>query len=181
MRQKAVVGWCSVLWLVMLISACGTTKQIQSLADTSFGTMSARFRLTLPMEGEKVTLKGSLKIRNREMIQASVLVPMIRAEAARIEITPDSVLIIDRMNKYYASGPVSELQSLFGTGVDYPMLQSVFTNDLLLLRQNKKLKDVKMELSNVVLNKTDPKPTTALARYTRIGLEELISMLDEMQ
>lgn len=177
----AVVRWCVVLWIMILIASCAGIRRVESLSGIPFETMSARFRLTMPLEGEKVTLKGNLKIKDGEMIQASVLVPMIRSEAARIEITTDSVLIIDRVNKYYATGHVSELNRFFGTEVDYPMLQSIFTNDFSLLRQNKELRHVKVELSNLEINKTDPKPTTVSSRYTQVGLLELIKMLDETQ
>lgn len=103
------------------------------IANTpDFTALSSRLKLTLPTKKGEFSVNGTLKIKRDERIQISLLIPVIRTEAARIEITPERILAIDRMNKRYVDVPVEDIKQLLGTDVDYPMLQSLFTNDIFL-------------------------------------------------
>ena len=133
-----------------LLISCGTSKtSVKESAEAArlsgeehleavinntlaFETFSSRLKLTIPAKKGDFIVNGTLKIKRGEMIQISFLIPIIRAEAVRIEITPERVLAIDRMNKRYADVPVSELRALFRTEIDYPILQSLFSNDIFL-------------------------------------------------
>ena len=97
-----------------------------------FDSFSSRLRMTIPLKKGEYTLNGTLKMQRDQLIQISLLLPIIRTEAARIEISPEYILVIDRMNKRYASVPVGELREVFHTEVDFPMLQSLFSNNIFL-------------------------------------------------
>lgn len=134
----------SLLLMIMLMVSCKTSEplyrgviltgeeQLEAIVSNTpvFDSFSSRLRLTLPLNGEEKTVNGTLKMKRDERIQISLVLPVIRTEAARIEITPERVTILDRMNKVYTSVPVSELRSVFNTEIDYPMLQALFANQI---------------------------------------------------
>jgi hypothetical protein len=109
-------------------------EQLEAVMENTpvFDSFSSRLRLTIPLKKEEYTLNGTLKIQYDRLIQISLLLPIIRTEAVRIEISPENILIIDRMNRRYASVPASELHEVFHTEVDFPMLQSLFSNTIFL-------------------------------------------------
>lgn len=130
---------------VIMFSACKSAKTVstvdsgvrlkgeellEAVIDNTpvFESFSSRLKLTLPAKKGDISLNGYLKMQHDELIQISLLIPIIRSEAARIEISPDRVLVIDRMNKRYADVPVEELHTMFGTDIDFTTLQALFTN-----------------------------------------------------
>jgi len=139
----------TALMVVLLLVSCKSSKtivqggsgmlltgeeQLEAVIGNTpvFDSFSSRLRMTIPMKKGDYTLNGTLKMQRDELIQISLLLPIIRTEAARIEISPENILVIDRMNKRYASVPVAELREIFHTEVDFPMLQSFFTNAIFL-------------------------------------------------
>lgn len=147
-RRFIEIASCAAL--LVLFFSCRTSRSVVSKSGEAelltgeahleavisnapfFDVFSSRLRLTLPGKKEKQTLNGSLKISRDRLIRISLQVPIIRTEAARIEITPDRVLVIDRINRRYTVAPVARLKALFKTDVDYPMLQSLFSNGIFL-------------------------------------------------
>jgi hypothetical protein len=97
-----------------------------------FNSFSSNLRLTVPLNSGEYTLNGTLKMQRDGLIRISLLLPVIRTEVVRIEISPEKILLIDRMNKRYVSEPVSELREALHTEVDFPMLQALFSNTLFL-------------------------------------------------
>ena len=139
----------TMLLSVLLLVSCKSSKtiiqggsgmlltgeeQLEAVIENTpvFDSFSSRLRMTIPLKKGDYTINGTLKMQRDELIQISLLVPIIRTEAARIEISPENILVIDRMNKRYAYVPVAELREIFHTEVDFPMLQSFFTNSIFL-------------------------------------------------
>lgn len=139
----------AVLFSVSLLVSCKSGKELVRgeagmrltgeaqleavIANTPvFESFSSRLRLTVPAKKSDYTVSGTFKMKRDELIQISLLVPIIRTEAARIEISPEHVLVIDRIHKRYIFAPVSALREIFHAEVDYPMLQSLFSNALFL-------------------------------------------------
>ena len=48
-----------------------------------------------------MSVGGTMKMKTHERVQVSLLMPILRTEVARIEITPDEVLLVDRMNRRF--------------------------------------------------------------------------------
>ncbi len=97
-----------------------------------FDSFSSQLRIGLPSKKSDLTLNGTLRMQHEKLIRISLLLPVLRTEVARIEISPESILVIDRMNKRYASVPVAELREVLHTEVDFRMLQSLFSNAIFL-------------------------------------------------
>ncbi|MCD7900976.1 MAG: DUF4292 domain-containing protein [Bacteroides sp.] len=93
-----------------------------------YDSFSSRLKLTMPSGKGELNLNGYLKMQRDELIQISLLVPILRSEAVRIEISPDRVLIIDRLNKRYADASVDDLRRMYGPYADFNTLQALFSN-----------------------------------------------------
>ncbi|MDR1676587.1 MAG: DUF4292 domain-containing protein [Tannerella sp.] len=97
-----------------------------------YETLSARMQveLTLPA-GKTFSSRASLKIRKNDQIQLS-LQPLLGIEAFRIDLTPDSIWIVDRLNKRYLAENFSRLKDTFRVEFNFYNLQALFTNQLFL-------------------------------------------------
>lgn len=94
--------------------------------------LTAKMSLTLQL-GEKDATKvnGTLRIKKGEVIQLSVA-PVLGIEVARAEISPEGVLVIDRLHKRYVRVSFEELQTLLKTDLNFHILQALFLNELFL-------------------------------------------------
>ena len=147
MKKYALVEisfWCLLLALVTSCrsSKMSTSSGLESLSEMkyleeviekapSFDTFSSKVKLNVNLNGKDMSVNGTLKMKKDDLIQLSI-VPLLGIEVARLEITKDNVLIIDRMNKQYVSAPVSMLKFLANADVDFYTLQSLFFNELFL-------------------------------------------------
>jgi len=68
--------------------------------------------------------KAQLRIRKDSLIWGSI-VPAMGIEAARVEITRDSVKLLNRMKKKFTAGSYSMLDSLLHAKVNYQLLQAL--------------------------------------------------------
>ncbi|MDR1103314.1 MAG: DUF4292 domain-containing protein [Tannerella sp.] len=105
-----------------------------SLREQSFryGTLSARMQVELTMPaGKTFSSRASLKIRKNEWLQLS-LQPLLGIEAFRIDLSPDSIRIVDRLNKRYLAESFSRLKDSFRVEFNFYNLQALFTNQLFL-------------------------------------------------
>lgn len=145
--------------VVCLVAACGTSRHaaaghdnlsaapadgaeqlrarrlafVQKVYDNAVyvKSLTSKIDLTLGRGSDGLTVAGTLKMRRDEMIRLQVT-PMGLMEVGRLEFTPDSVLVIDRINKEYARAAYDELTFLADNGIDFYTLQSLFWNELFL-------------------------------------------------
>ena len=87
---------------------------------------------TANMDGKSITLPGALRMRRDQVIRLQIFIPYIGTEAARIEFTPDYVLVVDRLHKQYVKGDYNQLDFLRNNGLSFYSLQALFWNQLLL-------------------------------------------------
>jgi hypothetical protein len=86
-------------------------------------------------DGDKqvsMAIDAQLRIRHNEAFQLSLRVPLLGSEAFRLILTPDKVLVIDRLNKQYVQESMSVLQAQFPFTFDYYMAEALWTNRLFL-------------------------------------------------
>ena len=95
-----------------------------------FEYLSAKFNIEYIQNRNKTNLKGQIRIKNDSIIWISVS-PALGIEAIRVQLTNDSVKLINRLNKTYFSGKYAIIDSLLNTTIDYSLLQSMLVgNDL---------------------------------------------------
>ena len=147
MSKKIIV----ILWvaMVMVLASCSSTKSLKSthsiegMTETEFvqnviqnaggwDALTAKMSLALDWEGKGATkVSGTLPIKKDEVIQLSI-VPFLGIEVARAEISPDGILVIDRMNKRYVEVSFAEVKALAHADLDFHTLQALFLNELFL-------------------------------------------------
>jgi len=136
--------------LVIALGACKSKKQIvsndgslvqktqqQLLNDVlnsqvNYKTISGKISLEM-ISGNKTSgmkVGSRLKIIKDDIIQLSILAPFINSEVFRMNITPDSVYVIDRMAKKYAVADIRQLEKQTKVQFNYYNMQSMFTNGL---------------------------------------------------
>ncbi|MCE1202518.1 MAG: DUF4292 domain-containing protein [Bacteroidia bacterium] len=100
-------------------------------AQLNYEWFSSRLIITLTDDKKNTTeLRGQLRIRRDSAIWIS-LTPMLNIEAARLLITPDSVKLINRLDKTYYNDDFTLINNLFSSSADFFLLQSLLTgNDL---------------------------------------------------
>lgn len=148
-RKNKYIAWVLCLMLAAFVSSCRTTsRQIQPVALTKhtveervglivnrsipYRTFSSslRFGIKPGVNRDGITVDAQLRIVKDEMIQLSLRIPILGTEAARINISPDKILIVDRMNKMYFTESMENLKKHLPFDFDYYSLQSLFTNRL---------------------------------------------------
>ena len=115
------------------IKELSDTKYLEEVIKNapSFDSFSSKMRLTINLDGKETSVNGSLKMKKNDLIQLSIA-PILGIEVARIEISKDSVLVIDRINKRYVYVPISTLSFLANGDMNFYTLQALFFNELFL-------------------------------------------------
>ena len=134
---------------VMLLASCSSTKMlkkthfIDGMSEVEYveklinhvgewGAFTAKVNLSVDLDGKSATkVGGTLRIKRGEVIQLSVA-PLLGIEVARAEISPNGILVIDRVNKRYVRASFSELESLVHADLDFHSLQALFLHELFL-------------------------------------------------
>ncbi len=109
-------------------------KFVQRIADNKVyaANILADVDFTLQMGGKKISCPAKLSMRKDECIRLQLLIPFIRTEVARIDFTPDHVLLVDRYHKEYTQASYSDVAFLSSNGISFYSLQALFWNQLML-------------------------------------------------
>ena len=135
--------------MVAFLASCSATKSIkkshsiEGMTETEFvenvienasgwEALTAKMSLTLDLGRKGETkVSGTLRIKKGEVVQLSIA-PLLGIEVARAEISPDGILVIDRMNKRYVEVSFAEVKALVKADLDFHTLQALFLNELFL-------------------------------------------------
>lgn len=149
MRETATRIVLLAMLLAATLSGCKSSKKavattvseekksckelVETLVEGAFRyeTLTARLNLSLELSGKEVSSRVDMKLVRDSALQLSVQ-PFLGVEMFRIELSTDSVKIIDRLNKrYLVEGYTHFLDQL--QGPNYSTFQSLFTNHFFLL------------------------------------------------
>ena len=103
-------------------------KQEQQKAKIAAGTnFTSKVRVTLKQENKEITTNGTLRMRYDDVIQITLVDPILGvAEVGRMVVSPDNVLVIDRVNKRYVSTTYEEFTELKSRDIDFATIQDFF-------------------------------------------------------
>lgn len=103
-------------------------KQQEEKQGTVAGTnFTARVRVTVTQRDKNVTTNGALRMRYDEVIQITLVDPLLGvAEVGRLEISPDNILVIDRINRRYVSASYDEFAALQARNINFSTIQELF-------------------------------------------------------
>lgn len=140
-------GW--LIFVVTWLASCSSTRNLKKTVDVDgldeaayaekvfsnsgeWKAVTAKMTASLNLNGKKTgKFSGSLRIKRGEVIQLSVT-PFLGIEVGRAEISPDGLLVIDRMNKRYVEVSFNELKALTKVDVDFHILEALFLNEIFL-------------------------------------------------
>lgn len=190
-RNKIGIGVLRVLSVLMLVAlclvGCKTSRQSTSGLSGKTGYLSSKVQLTVPHQrGAVLTVNGTMKLKDDERVQISFLMPILRTEVARIEITPDTLLLVDRMEKRYVRVAKRDLKEMLPRKADFAHLQKlIYAASKPGAKNYLTGKDVgltsfekgKIELSNFSNKEFTMTPTHLSSRYKEVELSELLEML----
>ena len=134
--------------VVLVLSACGTSKPTVSNSDGTVGfapnvflqqvstaperlpqTITSKLKFSAQIGAKDVSVGGQLRMKRDEVIRIQLMALGI-VEAGRLEFTPDYVLLMDRINKQYVKANYSDLDFLRQSGISFYTLQALFWNQL---------------------------------------------------
>lgn len=132
------------LLFVLLIVACKSTKDTVKVTPSSnakvrfesylgdqikYESLQSKLHVEFVFGGKTLSSRATLKIKRDEFIQLSVQ-PVLGIEMFRLVITPDNVLLIDKMNRRYLSESIDVLEDMVQMKMDFNLVQALFTNQM---------------------------------------------------
>lgn len=176
-----------LLALVICLTGCRTSRKVESpvKAETT-RYLSSKVKLTVPTKDAVFTVNGTLKLIGGDRMQVSFLMPIIRTEVARMEVTPDTILLVDRMGKRYVEASRDELKDMLPKNADFAHLEEMLfkaaePNGKKVLSGDElgipSLEKGRVELSDFSYDAFTLTPTELSSKYTRVELREILGML----
>lgn len=97
-----------LLLLGVLFSSCSTSR---SVAPRRYQTLHQKANATVQLDQHQYSTGCTVQLWRNELIIMSVQ-PMLGIEMLRVEATPDSVVIFDKMNRRYAAIAFSDIADI---------------------------------------------------------------------
>lgn len=215
----------SVLMLCILLASCRSKKQVVDTTsvvpdNTTIGVppsqgnnqpananrqegtcVTAKIRLDLSSGGKSTSVGGMLRMKRDNVIQLSIVTFGV-LEVARIEMTPDYFMVIDKMGRQYVKASYDDVSFLRRADVDFQTLQTYFWDEqtsnyagwersdfvslgerslptkhrITIPNGNKTIKAV-LTLSNLKVDSNWEVRTQVPARYTQVPVDELLTRI----
>lgn len=187
--NRSAMKTCRILSLLLLLAVglagCKTSRTAGGLSKES-NYLSSKVQLTVPHKNATLTVNGTMKLKGGERMQISFLMPILRTEVARMEVTPDEILLVDRMGKRYVRATRKELKDVLPKRADFKHLEKLLyaaskPNGKKVLTGKElgipSLEKGRIELSNFSNKELSVTPTHLSQKYKEVPLEELLEML----
>ena len=176
--------------LMMALAGCKSSKTaVSNITPEAPRYLSSKLQLTIPSGEGSVTVGGTMKLKGGERVQLSILMPLFRTEIARLEVTPDEVLLIDRMSKRYVRASRKELKDMLPEEAEFSKLEKLLTDASKPGGRSEvsgkelgipSLEKAKIRLYDFSSGEFNMTPTEVSSRYTQVPLEELLNMLTKL-
>ena len=185
--NRQVQRWGLVLLVLACLAGCRTSRQAESVINKDTGCLSSKVRLTIPTSKEAIlTVDGTLKLKAGERVQVSFQMPILRTEVARIDLTPDEILLVDRMGRRYVQASRKELKGMLPRKATFARLEKLLYEASKPGAKNyltgtdlgiPSLEQGKIELTDFSSKPFNLTPTQLSSRYKLVELEELLGLL----
>ncbi|MDO5446791.1 MAG: DUF4292 domain-containing protein [Prevotellaceae bacterium] len=148
--MRHIYNIIALLFIACVITGCkssqSTVSTTQAIKETSAAedisflrkvsdnyqyaqNITTKVKFSASMNGESVSLSGSLKMRRDDVIQVS-LMALGFIEAARFEFTPEYALFIDRLHKTCVREKYEDIKFLKDNGLNFYSFQALFWDEL---------------------------------------------------
>ena len=126
--------WLLGVLAVALLGSCKGTRHMVKGQDADgvlavSCCLAARMQLSLTdEEGKPVTVGGQLKLLRGERVRLSFIMPVLRTEMVRVEITPADMLVVDRKHREYVRATPQDLKQLSAEAISFASLEQTLLN-----------------------------------------------------
>ena len=109
-----------------------TLKELKTMpvVSSNLACLSSKMKLSANINGKEFSANGSIKIKRGEGMLVSINALGGLIEVARVEISPERMLLIYRLGRQYAEVRYSDVEALSRLGISYPMLEAILLNEL---------------------------------------------------
>ncbi|WP_300725575.1 DUF4292 domain-containing protein [uncultured Bacteroides sp.] len=146
---RSFIKYIALIAIVVGFASCSSSRKavktpmIGDLTGTAYmekvielspewKAVSGKVGLNLSLDGSKnMKVNATFRLKRDESIQFSIA-PILGIEVARLEVSPDGLLALDRMNKRYVKVSFDELSKMAHTDLSYNIIQSLFLNEIFL-------------------------------------------------
>ena len=182
-------------------SSQDNTKPADAKQKKQETCITSRLRLDLAAGGRNASVGGTLRMKRDDVIQLSLTTFGI-LEVARIEMTPEYFMLIDKMGRQYMKSSYSSRSFLRDADIDFRTLQAFFWDEqtsyipgwertdfvnvgerslptrhnITIPARNKTIK-AELTLSNLNTDSEWEKRTQVPARYKEVSVDEAITRI----
>lgn len=120
-----------------VLAACGSHKTVQQTEQMKpavtvtdepkapeVTNVSAKADILVNAMGQTINVDGKIQLRYGEVMRV-LITPYGLMEVARLEFTPDYVMLVNRMGNEYVKVSYDDLNAMGGTSIDFNKLQNV--------------------------------------------------------
>ncbi len=99
--------------------------------NTNVQAVSAKLKLKLEAGDKSISCGGTYRMLHDDVVQISLTYPIlfVSMDVGKLELTRDSILLINKMGKQYCRASYDDIPALKKAGVDFFYLQRVFWGD----------------------------------------------------
>ena len=177
-----------LLLVVVVLAGCKSSKRLVTSETKApvCSYLASKLQLTIPDKKGSMSVGGTMKMKTHERVQISLLMPILRTEVARIEVTPEEVLLVDRMNRRFVRASKEELKGILPKNAEFSRLEKILTDASLPGGKTEltgkdigisSLEKAKVQLYEFSTKEFSMTPTELSSKYRQVPLEELIKML----
>lgn len=140
----------SIVITVLLSTSCGHIKKLNNFFPQSieapalrdsienaywkYDNFQAKFSVDYESPDGTMNFSGTLRVLHDSLLWISIS-PGLGLEAVRMLCTPDSVKILNRVDKNYVIGTYGWLQKKFSIQLNFKMLEAIFATRLFVFQQ----------------------------------------------
>lgn len=137
MKRMLRCALCAIAWMMLIPVAVMAQQTNTNYVDmvnanrTKATAITSKMSLNLSDGKKNTSIGGNFRVKRDDVIQLSLVFLGIK-EVGRLELTRDSILVVDRMNHRFCKVGYSEIPGLSAAGVNFNTFQSLFWGELFL-------------------------------------------------
>jgi len=174
---------------ILLIYSCDTTRRMRNNTNTlnnelvekisqnslQYNNLSAKFSAEFTSAGKSMSVSGMMRLRRDTLIWVSIM-PLAGIEMVRLQLTNDSVYMMNRLNKTYTINDFSYFKKNFGLELNYKDIQNLITNSLLVFPIETNLLNYVTETDTAGITLSSHTETQLQQSGSEIGISQKIKI-----
>ena len=132
-RKSAMTGGGSTLPSAVNTAEAALSRIVENVNQNrqTEEYVTSKMNLNLSSGTKSVSVGGTLRMKRNDVIQLS-LVALGIMEVGRMELTPDYMMVVDRMGRQYVKVDYKDVPFMKEAGIDFYTFQSLFWDELFL-------------------------------------------------